>query len=183
LKSNQAKSSLLFGGVPSTVKNDILEFLHMHEGKLPIRYLGVPIFSKRLTTADCDILVSKIAGCIDSWLARNLSFAGRLQLVSSVLLSIQVYWAKVFIFPKRVIFLFQHKFNRFLWGGKDSKTHAKVSWDKLCNLKREGGLGIKNLEVWNNDSMLQHIWTLFTKVGSPWVAWIEVNRLKRKSLW
>jgi len=103
LKSNQAKSSLLFGGVPSTVKNDILEFLHMHEGKLPIRYLGVPIFSKRLTTADCDILVSKIAGCIDSWLARNLSFAGRLQLVSSVLLSIGL---KFLFFLKESFFFF-----------------------------------------------------------------------------
>jgi hypothetical protein len=59
----------------------------------------------------------------------------------------QVYWAKVFILPKRVIFLLQQKFNRFLWGGKDNKAHAKVSWDKLCNPKRGGGLGIKNLEV------------------------------------
>jgi hypothetical protein len=70
-----------------------------------------------------------------------------------------------------------------LWGGKDTKSHVKVSWDKLCNPKREGGLGIKNLEVWNNASILQHIWTLFTKVGSLWVAWIEENRLKGKSPW
>jgi hypothetical protein len=45
-------------------------------------------------------------------------------------------------------------------------------------------LGIKNLEVWNNiASMLNHIWTLFTKAGSLSVAWIEVNWLKGKSLW
>jgi hypothetical protein len=71
---------------------------------------------------------------------------------------------------RRVIFLLQLKFNRFLWGGKDTKAHAKVFWDKLCNPKREGGLGIKNLEVWNNASILQHIWALFTKAGSLWVA-------------
>jgi hypothetical protein len=147
LKANPAKSSVFFRGVPLGVKNDILNFLHMHEGKLSIRYLGVPLLSKWLTTTNCDVLVSKIAGRIDSWLARNLSFAERLQLVSSVLLSMQVYWAKVFILPKRVIFLLQQKFNRFLWGGKDTKAHAIVSWDKLCNPKREGGLGIKNLEV------------------------------------
>lgn len=110
---------------PLGVKNDILNFWLMHEGKLHIRYFGVPLLSKRLTATDCDVLVSKIASRIDSWLARNLSFAGRLQLVSSVLLSMQVYWAKVFILPKRVIFLLQQKFNRFLWGGKDTKVHAK----------------------------------------------------------
>jgi hypothetical protein len=66
----------------------------------------------------------------------------------------QVYWAKVFILPKRVTFLLQQKFNPFLCGGKDTKMHAKVSKDKLCDPKREGGLGIKNLEVWNNTSIL-----------------------------
>jgi len=91
LKANPAKSSMFFGGVPLGVKNDILNFLYMHEGKLPIRYLGVSLLSKRLTATDCDVLVSKIAGRIDSWLARNLSFARRLQLVSFVLLSIQIY--------------------------------------------------------------------------------------------
>jgi hypothetical protein len=109
----------------------------MNEGKLPIHYLGVPLISKRLTAAGCDALVSKIAGRIDSWLSRSLSFAGRLQLISSVLLSLQIYLAKVFILPKRILFLLQQKFNRFLWGGKDSKAQAKVSWDKICAPKRE----------------------------------------------
>jgi hypothetical protein len=87
LKTNPAKSSVFFGGVPLEVKNDILNFLHMYEGKLPIQYLGVPILSKQLTTTDYDVLVSKIVGHIDSWLAQNLSFAGGLQIVSSILLS------------------------------------------------------------------------------------------------
>jgi hypothetical protein len=91
LKANPAKSLVFFGGVSLGVKHDILNFLHMHKGKLPIQYLGVPLLSKQLTATDCDVLVSKIASHIDSWLARNLSFVGRLQLVSSVLLNMQVY--------------------------------------------------------------------------------------------
>jgi hypothetical protein len=80
---------------------------------------------------------------------------------------------KVFILPKRVIFPLQQKFNRFLWGRKDTRAHAKVSLETLCNPEREGGFGIKNLELWNNASILPHIWALFTKTGSLWVAWIE----------
>jgi len=105
----------------------LLDFLGMQEGVLPVRYLGVPLISKRLTAGDCDALVSKITARIDSWLARNLSFAGRLQLLSSVLLSLQVYWTKVFILPKKIIHMLEQKFNRFLWIGKDSKAHAKVA--------------------------------------------------------
>jgi hypothetical protein len=65
-----------------------LDFVGNQEGVLPVRYLGVTLISKRLTTGDCDALVSKVAARIDSWLARSLSFAGRLQLLSSVLLSL-----------------------------------------------------------------------------------------------
>jgi hypothetical protein len=77
LRANPAKSSIFCGGVSSGVE-ELLDFLQMQEGKFPIRYLGVPLIFKRLKTVDCDALVSKIAARIDSWLARNLSFAGRL---------------------------------------------------------------------------------------------------------
>lgn len=63
------------------------------------------------------------------------------------------------------------------------KAKAKVAWDKLYMPKKEGGLGIKNIEVWNQASMLNHIWNLFTKDGSLWVAWLDINWLKGRSVW
>ncbi|XP_062173617.1 uncharacterized protein LOC133879085 [Alnus glutinosa] len=48
----------------------------MPEGSLPVRYLGVRPITKRLSAFDCEVLVAKISGKIDSWLVRNLSFAG-----------------------------------------------------------------------------------------------------------
>jgi hypothetical protein len=92
-------------------------------------------------------------------------------------------WAKVFILPKKVVRLIEQKLNRFLWSGRDTKAHAKVAWSQLCVPKQEGGLGIKRIEVWNKASMLNHIWNLFTKAGSLWVAWINTNRLKGRCLW
>jgi len=89
----------------------------------------------------------------------------------------------VFILPKQVIKLIEYKLNKFLWGGSDSKTHAKVAWEKICAPKKEGGLGIKSIEVWNKASMMNHIWNLFIKAGLMWVAWVEANCLKRRSFW
>jgi hypothetical protein len=68
-----------------------------------VRYLDVPLISKRLSAADCDSLISKISSRIDSRLVRKLSSAGRLQLLSYVLVSLQMFWARVFILPKKVI--------------------------------------------------------------------------------
>jgi hypothetical protein len=86
---------------------------------------------------DCDSLVNKITAQVDSWLVKKLSFAGRLQLISSILLSMQVFWDKVFILPKKVIRLIEQKLNRFLWSGRDTKARAKVAWSKLCVPKQE----------------------------------------------
>lgn len=48
----------------------------MNEGSFSVCYLGVPLITKRLTAADCENLVSRITARIDSWLVKNLSFAG-----------------------------------------------------------------------------------------------------------
>ncbi len=50
-----------------------------------------------------------------------------------------------------------------MWCGKDSRAKAKVYWDKVYVPKREGGMGIKKLEVWNKAVVLNHIWNLFSR--------------------
>jgi hypothetical protein len=47
-----------------------------------------------------------------------------------------------------------------LWKGSDlSYGNAKVAWDTICFPKKEGGLGVKNIEVWNRESMVKHLWS------------------------
>jgi hypothetical protein len=54
---------------------------------------------------------------------------------------------------------------------------------KVCVPKREDGLELKSLEIWDQAAMLIHIWSLFAQSGSLWFAWIKANRLKGKSFW
>ena len=71
---------------------------------------------------------------------------------------LQVYWSGIFILPKSVIKAIEQKFNRFLWNGNSvGSAKANVSWKDVCYPKREGGLCLKNLEVWNQTSMLRHV--------------------------
>ena len=58
-----------------------------------------------------------------------------------------------------------------------------MAWTDVCFPKKGGGLGLKRLEVWNQTSMLRHIWSIFARSGSLWVTWIKENFLKQKSLW
>ncbi|KAK1441022.1 hypothetical protein QVD17_06858 [Tagetes erecta] len=56
--SNQ-KSTIFFCNVPTQTKNSILNILPFVEGKLPVRYLGVPLVAARVKTTDCRVLIEK----------------------------------------------------------------------------------------------------------------------------
>ena len=72
-------------------------------GTLAVRYLGVPLVTRRLSNKDCSPLIDKIAAKINCWSAKLLSYARRLQLIQLVLYSIQNFWCKHFILPKGVL--------------------------------------------------------------------------------
>jgi hypothetical protein len=42
-------------------------------------------------------------------------------------------------------------------------------------------LGLKRLEDCNHTAMMRHIWNIFARVGSLWVAWVREYLLKGKS--
>jgi hypothetical protein len=84
LKANPSKSSVFCSGV-SLAEELVLNCLNMKEATLPMRCLGIPLLSKKLSAAECGAFVEKVSAQINSWLPKKLSFAGRLQLISSIL--------------------------------------------------------------------------------------------------
>ncbi|KAL0455538.1 UNVERIFIED_CONTAM: hypothetical protein Slati_0893000 [Sesamum latifolium] len=66
-----------------------------------------------------------------------LSFAGRVQLIKSVLSALQVYWAMAFILPKHVIKEVEKRLRNFLWKGSTAVGYAKVSWKQPPITNRE----------------------------------------------
>lgn len=91
--------------------------------------MRVPLISTRLRSADCECLKNRMLKKVTSWTAKKLSYAYRVQLVISVLYSIQAYWSSIFVLPKGVLKEVDDILRRFLWSGTDmSKFGAKVAW-------------------------------------------------------
>ena len=117
---------------------------------IPIRYLGVPLISSHLRSIDCQILGDKIVARARSWTNKFLSYAGRLQLVKSILLATHTYWSSHFVLPKATLNHIERTLRNFLWRGSELKSGgAKVSWEDICVHQQCGGLGIPNLIIWN----------------------------------
>lgn len=92
LKISMEKSSIYLVGVSDRVCNEITSQFSFDRGQLLVRYLGLPLLTKRMSTNDYLPLLESVKDRISTWTARHLSIAGRLQLVNSVLMSIDNFW-------------------------------------------------------------------------------------------
>ncbi|GJZ52720.1 RNA-directed DNA polymerase, eukaryota, reverse transcriptase zinc-binding domain protein [Tanacetum coccineum] len=109
LLPSMSKSEAFFGNVSSSVKADIGLVMPFKEGVLPIKYLGVPMVSKRITDRDCKVMVEVIR--------------------------------------KRV------------------------------------GIGEINPSLLLAALLAKHIWNIVSRKDSLWVKWVNVYKLKGRSMW
>lgn len=182
LMVNDNKSLIYIVGVNEELKFNLTESVGFQVGELPMKYLGVNLTPNKWKAVDC-MLVEKITKRIAHWTSKLLSYAGRLTLINSVLFSLQVYWAGIFILSKTVIKEVHRICREFLWGGTSGKRIPLVAWDDLCQPKKFGGLNIKNCDVWNLAVISKQIWNIAAKKDTLWVKWIDSIYLKGREFW
>nr|GEZ27156.1 RNA-directed DNA polymerase, eukaryota, reverse transcriptase zinc-binding domain protein [Tanacetum cinerariifolium] len=99
LNPNMPKRKAYFCNIINYTKLAILNILPFEEDRLLVKYLGVPLVSSRLMSKDCKELIDRVQNRVNDWKNKSLSIVGRLQLIQSVLSSLHVYWASVFMLP------------------------------------------------------------------------------------
>ncbi|GJT98779.1 RNA-directed DNA polymerase, eukaryota, reverse transcriptase zinc-binding domain protein [Tanacetum coccineum] len=152
---NNSKSTAFYGSMSDDECNTISSILLFVTGKLPVKYLGVPLIAKRLGE-DYSLLQE----------------------------SIHVYWASVFLLPTTVINDINKLLKTFLWSQSDTaKGKAKVAWSSICKPNDQGGLGLKDLQIWNQALLSKHVWDIAGMKESLWVKWVHSVKLRGKSIW
>lgn len=72
-------------------------------------------------------------------------------LLKSVIQAIPTYLMGIYKFPTLVTNAISSAMARFFWGQTDSRRRIHWrSWKSMCELKCFGGLGFKDLEVFND---------------------------------
>lgn len=174
LRPNMDKSTVFFGNVDDIVKQEVQLVMPFNEGTLPIKYLGIPLDSNRINRGDCNVLLDNVKRRIDTWQNKSLSFAGRLQLIASVLNSLNVFWAPMFILPHGICDDIDKLLKRFLLKVESNKSFKyNVAWKDVCMQKNEGGLCLKSLHVWNEALLEKHLWNVIMDNESIWVMSVK----------
>lgn len=103
LVANMDKSSIFVAGVDDHMKDTLVQQTGFILGTFPIRYLGFPISSKKCNKMECYQLIDKIITRINTVYSKQLSYAGRLQVVTAVLFSLHSFCGSSFILPQSVL--------------------------------------------------------------------------------
>ncbi|XP_074288854.1 uncharacterized protein LOC141614001 [Silene latifolia] len=145
LQMSRGKSNVYFNGVYSEVRREIVQVSGCIEGKLPFKYLGVPIKPSKLSIKDCQPLIDKVLDRIRQLGTKKLSYAGRLVLIKAVYRTLHSYWASIFIIPKAVLLKIEASAAelsgmeglRTEWENYNPPQDASWTWKKVCKLKKE----------------------------------------------
>ncbi|CAN1181431.1 LINE-1 retrotransposable element ORF2 protein [Linum perenne] len=183
LRFNPEKSYIYTAGVSDEVEDDLATVSGFCKGSLPFRYLGVPLTAGKLRKCDCKSLVDRITKRVTDWKAKHLSYAGKCQLIETVVGGTLQFWMAHFVLPSGIIKEVEKICNDFLWGKTDRQSRANVAWKFVAKPKQEGGLGLKDMRTWNKANVIRHIWNVLMQEGSMWVAWIMKYRLKGRCFW
>ncbi|GFZ07066.1 hypothetical protein Acr_19g0000030 [Actinidia rufa] len=131
-----------------------------------------------LTIEQFNPLITKISDYVSAWAGATLSYAGRSELIRSVLQGVECFWLSILPIPVGVRDKVISLCRNFLWGGKAvSFKKPLVAWREICRPKPEGGLGFIDLHAWNLALLSKSLWKIQSKKDSLWVKWVHQERL------
>lgn len=153
LHTNLAKSSIL---PIRCEQHDVLEMQQRMEcavKEFPCKYLGIPLSIRRLTNADLQPYIDKVADMLPTWRAALMATSGRLILLRAVLTAIPIHLLIALDLSRWFIKAIDKWCRKFLWcghkelrGGKLSRVMApgnppSSTWWPGCVRPRVHGVG------------------------------------------
>ena len=141
---NEGKSSIFFFNTPPSIQRRVAQILRFQIGGLPLLYLGVPISVGRQSRESWQVILDKVRDKVNHWTHRWLSFAGRVQLIQSVVQALPIYRCMIQVAPVGFVRDLDSLARQFLWAGNLSSTKwSLIKWETVCSPKRLGGLGLR----------------------------------------
>lgn len=126
LKINFNKSSLFGLNVSRDSLKATTESVVCTVGEFPFTYLGMKVGFQHRKVAEWAYLVDKVTKKLRVWEDKQVSMAGRITLLNSVLSSIPIYYFSFFLIPKKILKDLERVQHEFLWGG--GAEVKKVAW-------------------------------------------------------
>jgi hypothetical protein len=156
---NREKSAIFFSpNTPDPDRQSVKQVLGIQVEAFSERYLGLPTAVGRITSGSFDHIAERIR-CKIQGLERFLSCAGREVFLKTVIQAIPTYGMSCFKLTKKVCKTLMSIIAKYWWSSSlDRNSLHWVSWNILTAPKVKGGMGFRELELFNLALLGKHGW-------------------------
>ena len=124
-------------------------------------YLGCPMEVDGRSTTQFNAILSKVVDKITSWKFINLSQAGKLILINTILTSLASHILSIYILPAKISRQLSSTLLKFWWSSSsDKKPIYWRSRDVLEQHKSNGGLSFRNIQITNKALIFNQAWRI-----------------------
>lgn len=171
--------SRVYGSTQSHLKNILGISNHGGGGK----YLGLPEQFGRKKKEMFDYIIERVKRRTSTWSAKFLSPAGKEIMLKSVALAMPIYAMSCFKLPKGVTSEIETLLMNFWWEkGSKQRGIPWIAWKRLQYSKKEGGLGFRDLEKFNDALLAKQAWRLIQFPNSLFARTMKARYYKDCSI-